>query len=64
MKLGFAIKEQVEVKATGIRLGHRGRVTNRFSRSRPLYAVQFPDGCIGYFDGWELMKVLTEAEKS
>ncbi len=60
MKLGLAIKEQVEVKASGIRLGHRGRVVNRFARSRPIYAIQFSDNCIGYFDGWELKKVLLE----
>ena len=54
MELDFAISDLVEVKAAGIRLGHRGRVVNRFTRIRLLYAVQFPDNCIGYFERWEL----------
>ena len=54
MEPDFAINELVEVKACGIRLGHRGRVVNRFAGSRLLYAVQFPDNCVGYFERWEL----------
>ena len=60
MELDFAISDLVEVKATGIRLGHRGWVVNRFARNRALYAVQFPDKCIGYFERWELEKVPKE----
>jgi len=56
VEVDFAINDPVEVKAPGVRLGHRGRVVNLFSRSRPLYAVQFPDGCIGYFERGELGK--------
>jgi len=57
MELDLAINDPVEVKAPGIRLGHRGRVVNRFARTRPLYAVQFPDNCVGYFERPELEKV-------
>ena len=55
--MDFVISELVEVKAPGIRLGHRGRVVNRFARNQLLYAVQFPDNCVGYFESWELEKV-------
>ncbi len=58
MELDFAANDLVEVETAGIRLWHRGRVVNRFARSRPLYAVQFSDSCIGYFEWWELKKVL------
>ncbi len=58
MELDFAINEVVEVKAPSIRLGHRGRVVNRFAHSRSLYGVQFPDNCVGYFDRWELERLL------
>lgn len=57
MELDFAINEVVEVKAPSIRLGHRGWVVSRFVYSRFLYAVQFPDSCVGYFDRWELERV-------
>ena len=56
MEVDFAISDLVEVKTAGVRLGHRGRVVNLFARSRPLYAVQFPDGCVGYFERGELGK--------
>ena len=54
MEPDFAINDLVEVKAPGIRLKHRGRVVNRFARSRLLYAVQFPDNCVGYFERSDL----------
>ena len=57
MELDLVINDPVEVKVPGIRLGHRGRVVNRFARARPLYAVQFPDNCVGYFERPELQKV-------
>jgi len=57
MGLDITINDPVEVKAPGIRLGHQGRVVNRFARTRPLYAVQFPDNCVGYFERPELEKV-------
>jgi len=57
MELDLAINDSVEVKAPGIRLGQRGRVVDRFARTRPLYAVQFPDNCVGYFERPELEKV-------
>ena len=60
MELDIAINELVEVKAPGIRLGHSGQLVNRFAYSRPLYAVQFPDNCIGYFERWELEKIPPE----
>ena len=60
MELDFAINELVDVKASGIRLGHRGRVVNRFALPRPLYAVQFPDNCVGYFERSELEKLPPE----
>ena len=56
VEVDFGINDSVEVKAAGVRLGHRGRVVNLFARSRPLYAVQFPDKCIGYFERGELGK--------
>ena len=58
--MDFVISELVEVKAPGIRLGHRGRVVNRLARNRLLYAVQFADNWIGYFEKWELEKVPPE----
>ena len=57
MELDLAIGDLVEVKATGIRFGHKGRVVNRFTSNRLLYAVQFPDNCVGYFERWEVEKV-------
>jgi hypothetical protein len=60
MELDLAINELVEVKATGVRLGHRGWMVNRFARNRPLYAVQFPDKCIGYFERCELERAPSE----
>ena len=57
MEPDLAINDPVEVKAPGIRLGHRGRVVNRFARTRLLYAVQFPDNCVGYFERPELKEV-------
>ena len=57
MELDLVINDPVEVKVPGIRLRHRGRVVNRFARARPLYAVQFPDNCVGYFEKPELQKV-------
>jgi len=50
MELDLAINDPVEVKTPGIRLGHRGMVVNRFARACLLYAVQFPDNCVGYFE--------------
>ena len=60
MELDLAINELVEVKTPGIRLGHRGQIVNRFARTRPLYAVQFPDNWVGYFERWELERVVPE----
>ncbi|MBA7706540.1 hypothetical protein ES703_115394 [subsurface metagenome] len=60
MEFDLAIKDLVEVKAPGIRLGHRGHVVNRFARTRPLYAVQFPDNSVGFFERSELEKVPPE----
>ena len=62
MEPQFTINELVEVKASGIRLGHKGQVVNLFAGPgiRQLYAVQFPDSCIGYFERLELEKVLSE----
>jgi len=57
MELDITINDPVEVKALGIRLGHQGRVVNRFAQTRPLYAIQFPDNCVGYFERPELEKV-------
>ncbi|KKN43838.1 hypothetical protein LCGC14_0699300 [marine sediment metagenome] len=57
LELDLAINSLVEVKAPCIRLGHRGRVFNRFARTRPLYAVQFPDNCVGFFDRSDLEKL-------
>ena len=57
MELDLVINDPVEVKVPGIRLGYLGRVANRFARARPLYAVQFPDNCVGYFERPELQKV-------
>ena len=57
MELDLAINDTVEVKAPGIRLGHRGMVINRLGRARPLYAVQLTDNFIGYFERHEIEKV-------
>ena len=60
MDFAININELVAVKTLGIRCGCRGRVVNRFAGPgiRELYAVQFSDNCIGYFETWELEKVL------
>ena len=58
MELDLTAKELVEVKAPGVRLGHRGWVVDRFGHTRGLYAVQFADNCVGYFERRELEKVL------
>lgn len=55
--MDLAINDLVEVKTPGIRFGHRGRVFDRFARTRPLYGVQFPDNCVAYFERIELEKV-------
>ena len=51
------ISDLVKVNALGTRFGHRGRVVNRFTQNRPLYAVQFPDNCVGSFERSELEKI-------
>ena len=56
--MDLAIGELVEVKAAGIRLGHRGRVVNQFAGRYPLYAVQFRDSCIAFVERSELGKIL------
>jgi len=53
-------KDLVEVKAHGVRFGQRGHIVNRFVRDRLIYAVQFPDNAIAYFDESELEKVPAE----
>jgi len=60
VELDFKYKELVEVKAPGVRLRQRGHIVNWFSRGRPIYAVQFPDNCVGYFDESELEKIPPE----
>jgi len=47
MELDFAMSDLLEVKVADTRLGHKGRVVNRFSRNWLLYAVQFPDNRVG-----------------
>jgi len=58
MQFNLAINTLVVVKAPNTRLGQRGRVINRFARTRTLYAVQFDDKCISYFERSELEKRL------
>ena len=53
-------KDLVEVKAHGVRFEQRGYIVNRFMRHRPIYAVQFPDNAIAYFDESGLEKVPAE----
>ena len=53
----FVASDLVEVKASGARFGHRGWIGDRFASNRQLYAIQFPDNCVGYFEEWELEKV-------
>ena len=64
MEPDCAINELVEVTAAGIRIGHRGRLVNRFACIPPLYAVQFPDNCIGYFQKLELNRVAPEEART
>jgi len=57
MQSDLAINDLVVVETPGTRLKHQGRVINRFTRSQELYAVQFDDGCIGFFERRELGKI-------
>jgi hypothetical protein len=57
MQFDFDIGDIVHVRSPGIRLGHMGMVTNLFDSQPLLYAVQFSDQCIGYFEARELEKV-------
>jgi hypothetical protein len=59
VEVDLAINDLVEVKV-GLHKNHRGRVVNRFTRTRPLYAVQFPDNCVGFYERSELEKVPLE----
>ena len=60
MQLDLAINNRVLIKAPNARFGQKGRVVNRFTRDRTLYAVQFDDSCVGYFERSELDGNLTE----
>jgi len=53
-------KDLVEVKAPGVRFRQRGHIINQFNRDRLIYAVQFPDNAIAYFDEPELEKIPLE----
>jgi len=59
MQSDLAIHTLVSVKAPNARLGQRGRVVNRFVQNRTLYAVQFDDKGIGYFERPELEESAT-----
>jgi len=59
-ELDLKYKDLVEVETPGVRFGQRGHILNEFRRDRLIYAVQFPDNCFGYFDEWELEKILPE----
>ena len=58
----LVINMPIVVKALNARLGSKGRVTNRFIGTGTLYAVQFDDGCVGYFNRSEL-EILEPEEK-
>jgi len=60
MRFDLAINTLVVVKTPNTRSGQRGHVVNRFAQTRTLYAVQFDDKCIGYFERSELEKSTTE----
>lgn len=53
----LSINDLTEVKALGIRFGHRGRVMNSFMHNWSLCAIQFPDNCAGYLKRPELEKI-------
>ncbi|MCL0084368.1 hypothetical protein M1N82_02370 [Dehalococcoidia bacterium] len=53
----LSINDFVEVKASGIRFGHTGRVVNQFVSTRPLYAVQFPDNSVAFFEMSEIERI-------
>jgi len=60
MQFDLAINTLVVVQAPNARFGQRGRVVNRFAQTRTLYAVQFDDDCIGYFERYELERSITK----
>ncbi len=60
MQFDLAVNTLVLVKAPSTRLGKIGRVINQFAQTRTLYAVQFDDKCIGYFERSELEESTTE----
>ena len=57
MQSDLGINNVVVIKAPNARLGQRGRVVNRFDRTWTLYAVQFDDNGIGYFDKSEVERI-------
>jgi len=60
MQFDLAVNTPVVVKAPNARLSQRGCVVNRFARTRTLYAIQFDDNCIGYFERPELERSVTD----
>ena len=60
MQFDLAIHTLVSVKAPSIRSGQSGQIVNLFNQTRILYAVQFDDKCIGYFERSELEEISTE----
>ena len=56
MQFDLDINNLVVVKAPNVWLGQRGRVVNRFARIWTLYAVQFNDNCVGYFERSEFKR--------
>lgn len=60
VEMDLKYKDLVEVKAPGVRFRQRGHIMNQFNRNRPIYAVQFPDNAIAYFDESELEKIPVE----
>lgn len=57
MEITFRVGEFVKVKGSGpgIHRGQVGRIVdNQCSKSRPLYHLEFPDGCFGFFEEDEI----------
>jgi len=64
MQFDLAIHTLVSVKTPGARSGQDGWIVNRFNQTRTLYAVQFDDKCIGYFERAELEEITSEKATS
>ena len=56
MQTEINIGDYVEIVSKNVRFGHRGKIVNISNRENIIYAVEFDDGCVGYFETCELKK--------